>query len=1838
MNSRNLRMNSVRKQLLLAVLVFQSAFVFAQDVTINALTGGVAASPLVAGVTNQAILGIRFDKAGGGTNSLKGLTIALTEDPVGRFSNVRLVRSDNDNSFDAADLSNPVGIVTVGSSPDEIVITEESISIPITPFGGDSGPVTRCYFLVVDVEPTVTGATAPIQASLATADVILANNTVLGSTVTGTNYSFASLTITLAQLTTGVAANPLGANTTDQALLGFSLTSNGIPDFTSITINTSSTSAGKLTNIRLFSSANNSFGSDVSIATASSVTASTIVFTGLSEDLSGSSSNFFIVADIEPTVDASTPQIELSFDESNVVVSAGTVQALTITGTDYSFADIAPPVIIARNPADNATGVIVGLNTLQFTFDENVTFVGDNSDDDNRIRIRDLDASTFIETILLADVSVAGSVVTINFTSSLTEDTDYAIYIGNSVFEDAEGNLFIGISNDTGWNFETEEAPDITSLSNTTRCIGDQLIITGTGFTGTGGSGNTKPNVRINGFLIPAVTITAYSSTSITLTVLAGASTGNVIVENLDNGLFSNGSALTVNPQINTGLTVNPATLNPAQNTSVNISILSTQDNNYSYSLILTSAPGGYSLGTPATVHTDGGNNGTRTLNTSEGSDPDLTHIGNYTYRIDVSRTGCTTRSLTNTPFTLTVASLTASVNATSASVCDGGNSILIGSTSGGTGFYQFSWTGPDGFSSNSSSPTITPDHPAGTGWYILTLSDNSANQAKDSVYITTFPSFAVSFEPVAGEAFVQTEYTNQDQLFELNASPSQLISAGATFSGSGVVALSDSNKFYFNPQLAGNGQHTITYSYFNGNCTNETSIVFRVSNTFINNLDPFYCANGGDSDPLSLSIIGNNYLTTYYPSYVVTRFRFLRFEYNPILGYYVYNYYDSASQPQLEPLFRPNPVSQPYTYKLDIAELVTNHGIAPTNASYYVVVFAADANKIANPLTYPGYTDEAVLYNYFRIVPLGVQPNIVGINELENICADASAIPLSQSINGYSINNFSIAPPYSSSLSGTTFNPGHSSLTGSPNNEIPLTITLNYDDFNGCTNTTIRNFNWVKKPAAPNALDTAYCQITSGPGSSFTITATPNGPANNPYWYELDPVSNPPVLDSVNFIFTAPGITGLTPTIKTFYVTQSYKGCEGVATPVDIEIKAAPNANFTTPPICENRNFTLTGPLDGAVPYQQYDWDLSDIDSTVTNNNLITHNYGPGSKFLPIKLTVTNSDGCINKSESNITVGLNPKPTFTYQRICENDVTEFFSPAGDIAVDNYTWDFGDSSPIVGPGAFQNTTHLFTSGAGQYKVKLTAYTLQGCFDSDSTIVSILNYFTYTSDDPYEMALVDGGKGFWTIEDFKDSTTWEFNVPNKTLIQSASSAWVTNPSGNYKANDASVLNSPCLDISAIQRPVLSMDFISNTQERYDGAVLEFSIDDGLTWQALGSQPTGQNWFNTTSFISGKIGNSLVGWSGDLWETNNQWLEGRHAMDASIPLVNRSKVRLRMAFGSNADDQREGFAFANLSITERNRIILVENFTNESDPLYAANNTSYKALPSTELVKLQYHLSFPGPDAISADNKIDPNARAAFYGITNGSQIIPRVYVDGESKGNLTTNWFTNFAAQRTLKTSPFSITIETQPSTNPNELTVLVSAKALRNIVSPLFTKPVIHLAIVEKVVGNNEFVLRKLLPDATGTPIPLPLINDDSVIVGPITWSSTVTDSDDIAIVAFVQDEVSKEVYQAHILSNPNSLHLPTIVTGTEPTIANQIQLYPNPAQGVLNIRLPHAAKKSTPIILVDNFGREVYSNEFKIGEREKSINTTEFSAGVYIIQIKAASGEVVRKKVMITN
>jgi hypothetical protein len=875
-----------------------------------------------------------------------------------------------------------------------------------------------------------------------------------------------------------------------------------------------------------------------------------------------------------------------------------------------------------------------------------------------------------------ATINVTNTIITINPNATLLHNQVY--YVEMNPVEDAVENATVA----DDITFTTENRPNISAFipAAAERCIGDNVTINGSRFTGTGNpvSGNSQPTVYIDGAAVAPGNIISFNATQIvfTLPIVTTGDNRQIKVKNNDSDLESIESDFDIREAIDVTLPAIPATLNPAQNTNVNVAMNPSQSSNYNYALILTTAPGGYGTA-PGTVHSANGNGSNLTLNTANGPADNFNSIGDYTYRVDVSRTNCVTKTLSNTPFTLTVAALSVNVSATDVSVCQGSSTTLIGAVTGGTGFYQFRWTStPAGYSSSSSSPTVTP--PSNIR-YNLEVEDNAGNIVTDFVDVVVNPNPIVDIIPTPPATSVRKEYTIENRFYELNGSP-----AGGVFSGPGITLQSD-GKYYFNPQSAGvSNNHQIVYIYTNGNgCSGQDTETFKVTPAAINNLDLSYCQSITTDGSLSPIItLGNAMLN---PTYQFTRLVFY-YEFN-VAPYYcfsevvpIYPFCGgpnplsvSSTQVVNDIQFPFLPVVRPATYTLNLDVLRNNYGFTIEDKRFYIFVYGKDI--LGN--------ETFTTFQPFEVLKNDASPAIAGINENANICSDLAPITLSSSEPAYTITNFTIAPgAYSGSLSGTNnrdFNPGHVSLAGA--DERPLAITMSYNDTKNCPNSVIRKFSWVKKPDLPIVPDVQYCQVTTP--STFTISGSPSGSADKPIWYDALAPTIP--IDSINWTFVAPGVSGLVPVNKTYLVLQQFRGCKGNSIPVDIEIKPAPVAIFTNTNICEDRDFTLTGPLDGAVPYDLYVWSYGDTEvDSVTTTNIQNYNYGLNSANAPftIGLTVVNSVNCKNDFSKTVLVGQNPKPNFIANLICDGD-NSTFNTTTDIPVAEFSWDFGDGVTIA---------------------------------------------------------------------------------------------------------------------------------------------------------------------------------------------------------------------------------------------------------------------------------------------------------------------------------------------------------------------------------------------------------------------------------------------------------------------------------------------------------------------------------------------------------------------------
>src|SRR5262249_1359283 len=129
--------------------------------------------------------------------------------------------------------------------------------------------------------------------------------------------------------------------------------------------------------------------------------------------------------------------------------------------------------------------------------------------------------------------------------------------------------------------------------------------------------------------------------------------------------------------------------------------------------------------------------------------------------------------------------------------------------------------------------------------------------------------------------------------------------------------------------------------------------------------------------------------------------------------------------------------------------------------------------------------------------------------------------------------------------------------------------------------------------------------------------------------------------------------------------------------------------------------------------------------------------------------------------------------------------------------------------------------------------------------------------------------------------------------------------------------------------------------------------------------------------------------------------------------------------------------------------------------------------------TEVIKLNYHVSFPGKDPFNEDNPGDPSSRALYYNISK----TPVSRMDGDDGPNQTTvpnepfgNWSQQQYDTRTLKLAQSEIVI--RPATGSLPSDIRMNGKLSFYVdVAPVVDLPpstILQIAIVEqKVLMSN---------------------------------------------------------------------------------------------------------------------------------------------------------------------
>ena len=731
--------------------------------------------------------------------------------------------------------------------------------------------------------------------------------------------------------------------------------------------------------------------------------------------------------------------------------------------------------------------------------------------------------------------------------------------------------------------------------------------------------------------------------------------------------------------------------------------------------------------------------------------------------------------------------------------------------------------------------------------------------------------------------------------------------------------------------------------------------------------------------------------------------------------------------------------------------------------------------------------------------------------------------------------------------------------------------------------------------------------------------------------------------------VFTGPVVSGslnpakaLGDTAVTYTYLNVKTGCS-ITGRVPFRINPAPSVSFVTSDNCIENSTDSIRFVNNTVSsdnVKNWLWSFSDASGTgLSSIKSPAYIFKTGGQHL-VTLTATTINGCLVKKEVTVDLGIKPVADFYWKNECYHSgesLQLFDTTFSTSAVASRTWNFFDGGPLL---TGLNPTYP-KKAAGYQKVQYIVNTFYAnCADTVTKNIYIRPSVSLATDTYFQD--FESSNGGWVPYYADTLNSWSFGKPNRKVINKAYSgnnAWYTNYSlVNQKVESSSIV-SPCFDFTSTNRPMISLELWRQFDQDRDGAALQYKVKDEKNWHYIGTLDDGIKWYNS-AVIKGKPGGEPLGWT----TKDSKWIESRHTLDE---LKNQKDVKFRIAYGSDGTaTNNDGIAFDNIWIGERSRKVLLEHFENTSSlPSKDATSivNSIVSRKAGDVVNIQYHTNFPGTDPFYNENPGDASGRILFYGLSK----VPYSFIDGGNIDSLYAKIYdyklasldSNDVTRRSLVNPKFDIALTS--TVTGGVLTVSGKLTAFEAINADNLT---LYLAVTEKkntnhTAANGETtfynVFRKLIPDAGGISLNKNWLKGESFVLSEKTWVIEKTlNLADLEVIAFVQNNISKEVYQASSQVNSN------IVVGIENLLnakADNFALYPNPAVNRLTITFEEPLVRNADIRIYDIQGTVIKTYKAGSGITEYTIENIGLKNGIYLIRVTKDGVNLGFKKLIVT-
>jgi len=751
----------------------------------------------------------------------------------------------------------------------------------------------------------------------------------------------------------------------------------------------------------------------------------------------------------------------------------------------------------------------------------------------------------------------------------------------------------------------------------------------------------------------------------------------------------------------------------------------------------------------------------------------------------------------------------------------------------------------------------------------------------------------------------------------------------------------------------------------------------------------------------------------------------------------------------------------------------------------------------------------------------------------------------------------------------------------------------------------------------------------------------------DDPYLIYPDKIEDDP---DATYTISGPGVSGSQAQgyyfdpgqvgVGSFDLTVEYTSSNGCYFEAEqtIDNHFTPTVSFTFSPACVSPNggiVSFTNTTSGKFAVETWGWDFGDPDSGDQNTSgeeNPEHLYGsPGWK--QISLHAYTMAGCEASTSMDTVLIDRPVVDFLWfhdcfirgEKICVVDRSSTSFSAIDTLIWTFLTEKGGVLGVIGSGSSEDTIRFPFTSQSNYQIQLEVMNEKGCQDKVTKELSLKPTIPLTSDGYVEN--FNGNDTKWRKVSENLVSSWVLGTPDFKGFEpdTGDMAWYTDlPYVDAAYLDRSWIESPCFDFTQTSNPSLELDLMKSFVPRVDGAVMQYSLGTGEGWKTLGFMGEGTNWYNVSG-IQNAPGGSDFGWGLEQFNPDRDWVTASHDLDM---VAGNPHVRFRIVLGTGSGTARgnKGFAFDNISISERIRLSVLEHFTNAAQDISRSADDIVEAFVkrnSGKVIDLQYHLDYPGPDTMNANNPYPPSSREGYYGVPSPPYAILNGRAESDFRYDFSApseNPSDEILKQVSQEFPPFFLDLDVEWTDQSLDVTVTTSC-----IVEAFSPNVQLYTVVLESLVTaytglNQDTVFRNVVLDMLPHPGGSLLGNDwqnEDFVTKTYHWdyAEYIEDIEDLVVVAFILDRDNFDIMHA-VASYRN----PEVGIRKPKQEARALSIYPNPATETLYVNLGGRATQQGSLLIIDVSGRIVMEQEVKPGYAIHRLEISSLPQGMYMI------------------